>query len=57
MVVSGQSVVVKPVCQSDEQCEPSEKVVATSVPESWKLTPQQKAFIEAFIEETPAQKK
>lgn len=47
MAVSGQNVSVKPTCQSSDK-PPVRKKGKTAVPESWKLTAQQQAFIDSF---------
>ncbi|KFC09899.1 hypothetical protein GTGU_00746 [Trabulsiella guamensis ATCC 49490] len=50
MVVSGQFQSVKPMCKSDDKVKASAKVRST-IPPSWKLTPQQQSFIDAFAED------
>jgi hypothetical protein len=49
MVVSGQSVSVKPTCQSNDKPQSRKKPTAT-VPASWKLTTQQQDFIDSFAD-------
>ncbi|WP_330981893.1 MULTISPECIES: hypothetical protein [Enterobacterales] len=50
MVVSGQGVSVKPVCQSNDKPQTRKKGPVT-VPVSWKLTSQQQAFIDSFADD------
>ena len=44
---------VKKMCQPSDNCIKALKGPVTDVPTSWKLTPQQQAFIELFAEDEP----
>ena len=43
----------KEMCQLRDNAHKARKAPATSVPASWKLTPQQQAFIDVFAEDEP----
>jgi len=49
MVVSGQTLPVKATCQSNDKPQERKKGPVT-VPASWKLTTQQKGFIDSFAD-------
>jgi hypothetical protein len=56
MAVTGRSEPVKQVCQPRDKPQAAKPQASTTVPASWKLTPQQQAFIDTFTEdETPKQ--
>jgi len=44
---------LKQMCQPRDGSHKVAKAPATSVPASWKLTPQQQAFIDLFAEDEP----
>jgi hypothetical protein len=43
----------KPMCQQRDTARKVQKHADANVPASWKLSPQQKAFIDAFAEDEP----
>ncbi|PNC13027.1 hypothetical protein CK477_07670 [Enterobacter cloacae] len=53
MVMTVRAEVRKEICQLRDNAQKARKVPATSVPASWKLTPQQRAFIDVFAEDEP----
>ncbi|MDR2262731.1 MAG: hypothetical protein LBE93_04630 [Enterobacter asburiae] len=53
MTVTVRTESVKQMCQHRDSSHKARKEPATSVPASWKLTPQQKAFIDVFAEDEP----
>jgi hypothetical protein len=51
MAIAGRFEPVKEVCQLHDTPAKAKKKPVTSIPASWKLTPQQQAFIDAFSED------
>ncbi|WP_312686707.1 hypothetical protein [Kosakonia sp.] len=51
MAIAGRFEPVKPVCQLRDTPPQAKKQPVTTIPASWKLTPQQQAFIDAFTED------
>ncbi|WP_187371631.1 hypothetical protein [Phytobacter massiliensis] len=54
MAVSARTDAGKRLCQRHDAPQKAKPQAATSVPASWKLTPQQQAFIDAFAEDEAA---
>ncbi|RAL75620.1 hypothetical protein CSC35_4179 [Enterobacter hormaechei] len=53
MVMTVRTEARKEMCQLRDNVHKARKAPATSVPASWKLTPQQQAFIDVFAEDEP----
>ena len=53
MAVTVRTASVKQMCQHRDNGHRGRKAPATVVPASWKLTPQQQAFIDVFAEDEP----
>ncbi|WP_369701583.1 hypothetical protein [Enterobacter hormaechei] len=53
MVMTVRTEARKEMCQLCDNAHKARKAPATSVPASWKLTPQQQAFIDVFAEDEP----
>ncbi|WGC22971.1 hypothetical protein [Enterobacter ludwigii] len=53
MAVTVRTEAVKQMCQHRDSGHKGRKAPATVVPASWKLTPQQQAFIDVFAEDEP----
>ena len=53
MAVTVRTETVKQMCQRHDTVHKGRKAPATVVPASWKLTPQQQAFIDVFAEDEP----
>ncbi|MBF9770100.1 hypothetical protein [Enterobacter asburiae] len=53
MAVTVRTETVKQMCQHRDNGPRGRKAPATVVPASWKLTPQQQAFIDVFAEDEP----
>ncbi|MEG5548216.1 hypothetical protein UXO11_01275 [Enterobacter wuhouensis] len=53
MAFTARTEMTKPMCQPRDNGHKARKAPATSVPASWKLTPQQQAFIDVFAEDEP----
>ncbi|AOE95794.1 hypothetical protein ASV14_12250 [Enterobacter cloacae subsp. cloacae] len=53
MAVTVRTETVKQMCQLRDRGHKVRKAPATAVPASWKLTPQQQAFIDVFAEDEP----
>ncbi|ELJ5855945.1 hypothetical protein RS425_004367 [Enterobacter kobei] len=53
MAVTVRTETVKQMCQRHDTVHKGRKTRATVVPASWKLTPQQQAFIDVFAEDEP----
>ncbi|ELW1647316.1 MULTISPECIES: hypothetical protein [Enterobacter] len=53
MAMTVRTETVKQMCQHRDNRHNARKAPATSVPASWKLTPQQQAFIDMFAEDEP----
>ncbi|WP_458043197.1 hypothetical protein [Phytobacter sp. AG2a] len=51
MAVTAQTGSVKPLCQRHDKPQNAKPQSESPVPASWKLTPQQKAFIDSFAED------
>jgi len=51
MAVQGRSEAVKPVCQQRDTRRKVRNDATGNVPASWKLSPQQQAFIDLFAED------
>ncbi|MGK9171928.1 hypothetical protein KXR87_01640 [Yokenella regensburgei] len=51
MAVTGQVAPVKQLCQRHDKPQHTKPQSDSPVPTSWKLTPQQKAFIDSFAED------
>ncbi len=51
MAIAGRYEPVKRVCQLHDTPPKVKSKTVTALPASWKLTPQQKAFIDAFAED------
>ncbi len=51
MAIAGRCEPVKRVCQLRDTPPKAKNKAVTVLPASWKLTPQQKAFIDAFAED------
>ncbi|WP_342325289.1 hypothetical protein AAEY27_10755 [Kosakonia sp. BYX6] len=51
MAIAGRYEPVKQVCQLRDTPPKAKNKPVTSIPASWKLTPQQKAFIDTFAED------
>jgi hypothetical protein len=51
MAVIGRSEPVKQLCQRHDKPQNAKPQTETTVPASWKLTPQQKDFIDSFAED------
>ena len=56
MAVTVRTETVKQMCQRHDTVHKGRKAPATVVPASWKLTPQQQAFIDVFAEYEPKKK-
>lgn len=54
MTVVRRSEPLKRVCQPRDKAQAAKPSVSEAVPASWKLTPQQQAFIDAFAEDEAA---
>jgi len=55
MAVTGGSEPVKQLCQPHDKPHNAQTQTETSVPASWKLTPQQQDFIDSFAEDDASQ--
>jgi len=53
MTVTARTETLKKMCQHHDKGHNARKAPATTVPASWKLTPQQQAFIDVFAEDEP----
>ncbi|MBW4193693.1 hypothetical protein JW309_15505 [Enterobacter bugandensis] len=53
MAVMVRTETAKRMCQHHDTVHKGRKAPATAVPASWKLTPQQQAFIDVFAEDEP----
>ncbi|WP_368542027.1 hypothetical protein [Enterobacter soli] len=53
MAVTVRTETVKQMCQHHDTAIKARKEPTTTVPASWKLTAQQKAFIDVFAEDEP----
>lgn len=53
MTVTARTETGKPMCQPRDNGLKGSKEPTTTVPASWKLTEQQKAFIDVFAEDEP----
>ncbi|WP_371182501.1 hypothetical protein [Enterobacter sp. KBR-315C3_2022] len=53
MALTARVETLKQMCQPRDGGHKVAKAPATSVPASWKLTPQQQAFIDLFAEDEP----
>jgi len=53
MAAEGRFETAKPVCQHRDTPRKVHDHTSATVPASWKLSPQQKAFIDAFAEDEP----
>lgn len=51
MAITREREPVKPVCQLHDRPKIEDAETTVTIPESWSLTPQQKAFIETFAED------